>query len=64
MRKVKREKKKKVQETHSVVLVSSFHSDEEEPWTYSNRAPDRFLGHPMLDIRSAIAVHAPMRGIC
>ena len=45
----------------NIVLVSSFHSDEEEPWTYANRPSNRFVGHPMLDIRAAIATQAPMR---
>lgn len=58
-------KKKRKRETAAnapdLVLVSSFHSDEAEPWVYENRPTQSFVGHPMLDIRAAIASQAPMR---
>jgi predicted metallo-beta-lactamase superfamily hydrolase len=59
--KKKSKKLDKAAKASEIVLVSRFHSDEEEPWVYENRASKSFVGHPMLDIRAAIANAAPMR---
>lgn len=43
MRKLKCRKCDRPKKVTNMVLVSSFHSDEEEPWTYVNRRKDEPL---------------------
>jgi hypothetical protein len=60
MRKVKVDKLKK---HRSIVLVSPFHSDEVEPWTYENRHMAVPLNEFKGDIRMSMHASAPMRVI-
>lgn len=59
MRKVKKDKLSKIKKASNIVLVSSFHSDEEEPWVYANRACYELVN----DAKMHLAKHAVMRSI-